>query len=392
MIISKLKLKNWKNFQKAEIDFPFRAFIVGPNASGKSNLLDAIRFLRDIVKQPGGLHYATQTVRDGVSKIKCLAARRDPEVSLEVHLANGPNDDPEWKYRIAFKHAPGGILKNNASITSEYVWNKTAGEILNRKSNDEKEDKETLLYTHLQQPTVNEKFRDVNKFFQDISYLHIVPQLLRDKDSYMMSLNKEDFFGRNLLEKMAATTTKTRDAYFRRINEVLKIVVPQFVDLGFVTDKKKGIPHLEARYEHWRAKGAKQQEMQFSDGTLRMIGFLWALLDGTETILMEEPELYLHAAIVERLPEFISLMQRRNNRIRQVILTTHSYDLLKGGGISPEEVIMLTPTIKGTQATTANRVSDVRKYLEAGFTVADAVLPQVAPKKLDEALQLKHWD
>ena len=52
MLISKLTLKNWRNFKSIDIDLTERVFIVGANASGKSNLLDAIRFLKDIVK-PG---------------------------------------------------------------------------------------------------------------------------------------------------------------------------------------------------------------------------------------------------------------------------------------------------------------------------------------------------
>src|SRR6202012_4657604 len=146
-------------------------------------------------------------------------------------------------------------------------------------------------------------------------------------DSYMLAANKEDFYGRNLLDRMDRTNKATRNSYLKRINEVLTLAVPQLKNIEFVKDNK-GIPHLEARYEHWRAKGAKQQESQFSDGTLRLIGFMWALLDGQETILLEEPELYLHSAIVRQLPEFIYKLQRRKGRIRQVIISTHSYDLL----------------------------------------------------------------
>lgn len=43
----KLRLKNWKNFESVDIDLRDRMFLVGPNASGKSNLLDAFRFLPD---------------------------------------------------------------------------------------------------------------------------------------------------------------------------------------------------------------------------------------------------------------------------------------------------------------------------------------------------------
>lgn len=50
MLISRLKLQNWRNFKKIEVDLRDRVFVIGPNASGKSNLLDVFRFLRDVAK------------------------------------------------------------------------------------------------------------------------------------------------------------------------------------------------------------------------------------------------------------------------------------------------------------------------------------------------------
>ncbi|MER2563574.1 MAG: AAA family ATPase, partial [Myxococcaceae bacterium] len=43
MLIRLLELRNWRNFRDARVEFQPRTFIIGPNASGKSNLLDAIR-------------------------------------------------------------------------------------------------------------------------------------------------------------------------------------------------------------------------------------------------------------------------------------------------------------------------------------------------------------
>ena len=91
MIISKIKLVNWKNFKNVEIALTERNFIVGANASGKSNFLDVIRFLRDIVKQAGGLQYAVEE-RGGVSKIRCLAGRQIPGVSITVQLSSSTSE------------------------------------------------------------------------------------------------------------------------------------------------------------------------------------------------------------------------------------------------------------------------------------------------------------
>lgn len=45
MLVSRLKIKNWRNFSSIDIPLRERQFIVGPNAAGKSNLLDVFRFL-----------------------------------------------------------------------------------------------------------------------------------------------------------------------------------------------------------------------------------------------------------------------------------------------------------------------------------------------------------
>ena len=68
MIINRLIVKNWRNFQQIDVGLSPRQFIVGANASGKSNLLDIFRFLRDIVKAEGGGFQKAVKDRGGVSK------------------------------------------------------------------------------------------------------------------------------------------------------------------------------------------------------------------------------------------------------------------------------------------------------------------------------------
>jgi predicted ATPase len=70
MRVTKLFLQNWRNFLKVDVALRERMFIVGPNASGKSNLLDAFRFLRDIAEPRGGFQEAVQS-RGGEKRVSC---------------------------------------------------------------------------------------------------------------------------------------------------------------------------------------------------------------------------------------------------------------------------------------------------------------------------------
>ena len=66
---TQLRLQNWRNFSYVDVAMSQRAFVVGPNASGKSNLLDVFRFLHDIVAVGGGLEEAVRK-RHCVSKAR----------------------------------------------------------------------------------------------------------------------------------------------------------------------------------------------------------------------------------------------------------------------------------------------------------------------------------
>lgn len=386
MILSKLELVNWKNFQHCAVDMKERTFIVGANASGKSNFLDAFRFLHDLVKAGGGLQTAISS-RGGMKKVRCLSARKRTDVEFIVYLFDDKLEKNIWKYVLGFKSIGGGIMKKEVSITKEEVWREEEA-ILKRTSVDVNEDSDTLKYTHLEQATTNQQFRELRNFFLNIEYLNVVPQLVRESKSMLFSADKEDFYGRNFLQRLATMNKATSAAYFKRVNEILRLAVPQLDELKLAYDEM-GVPHLEARYEHWRAKGSKQQEEQFSDGTLRLIGFLFALLDSKGVVLLEEPETNLHSAIVSQLPEFIAKLQRSKKETRQVFITTHSYDMLSNPGIGGEEVVLLRPSKEGTEVLNAASLQDVNQELLAGFTIADAIIPYTKPNEVDGISHIK---
>jgi len=374
MRISHIELYSWKNFRKVSVDLSDRVFLVGPNASGKSNFLDAVRFLRDLAVPGGGLQRACAE-RGGVSKIRCLAARQDPEVGLTIELAE--TDKTLWRYEVKFNQQTRG--NRLPTLTREAVY-KEGILLLERPNEDDRKDPPRLTQTALEQINLNIAFRDVAQFLEKVFYLHLVPQIIRSGGEWGGSNGLANAYGRNFLERMAKTNEKTRGARLRRIRDALVIAVPQLQDLSLERDER-GVPHLIGAYEHWRPRAAKQTEEQFSDGTLRLLGVLWALQEGEGPLLLEEPELSLHTGVVRRLPSLIYRLQRA--RKRQVLISTHSTEMLSDHGIDAREILMLTPSVEGTHVKPAASVPEIQALMEAGMSAAEAVIPHTEPEKVE---------
>jgi predicted ATPase len=369
MRFSRISLENWRNFGHVDVSLQNRAFLVGPNASGKSNFLDAFRFLRDVVTSGGGFQKSVID-RGGVPIIRNLAARRYPDVVIQVALQE--KEAVVWRYRIAFAqdNLRQPILKE------EKVWR---GDelILDRPNDDDRADEARLRQTYLEQTFANREFRDIADFFASVRYYHIVPQLVRDPER---SIGRQaDPYGGDFLEQVARTDKRTRDSRLRRIRGVLQVAVPQLNELKLEKDER-GVPHLYGNYEHWRPKGAWQTEADFSDGTLRLMGLLWSLLEGSGPLLLEEPELSLHPEIVRYIPQMMLRVQRgRKRAARQILLSTHSSDLLRDEGIAADEVLLFVPSQEGSVVQVGADVAEVRQLLEAGLTAAEVVIPRTQP-------------
>jgi predicted ATPase len=381
--ITSLTLKNWRNFKTLDIELGSRLIIVGPNASGKSNLLDSIRFLRDLTLDGGGLQSAVRS-RGGLSRVRCLYARSHFRGWVGIEVTLGDDDDPEvWKYSLSFNGEKGGL--NRPIVASETVWHE-GQVILRRPDRDDEGDPERLTQTTLEQISANKGFRPVAEFFRETRYLHLVPQIIRD--AKRAGDVRDDPFGGDFIARMNRVPTKTRDAWLRRITRSLQIAVPQFESLEVKVDAA-GTPHLESRYTHWRRSGARQDEGDLSDGTLRLIGLLWSLVEvgrRAAPVLLEEPELSLHPGVVGLLPSVLAGAQRRNGA--QVIITTHSWDLLSDEGIRPDEVLLLTPTSDGTLGSTVNQLPDAMELIEDGLPLGDVVRPRSEPPDIERLISV----
>jgi len=381
MRVLNVRIKNWRNFRAAEFECDTDViYIIGPNAAGKSNLLDVFRFLRDVARpRGGGLQEAIES-RGGISKIRCLHARKDTEVLIEIEFLD-EETEVKWRYKLGFNLPSSGFSNRFPVVTREGVQTLEGGKWrtrLNRPNANDESDPALLNQTFIEQVSANKDFRVIADYFSDISYVHLVPQLLKFGDQIGGRTIDADPFGQEFMNRIAATRENTRAARLRRIEGVLQQIVPNLEDLRFLKDQITGKPHLEIRFIHHRPHGARQQEEQFSDGTLRLISILWLLQEnGGSPMLLEEPELSLNEGVVRQIPRMIDVLthKMRKSSSRQIFITTHSYALLSNPGIDASGILLIEPSADGSNIRNVSASESLA--LNAGLSAAEVLLPYV---------------
>ncbi|RUP33737.1 MAG: chromosome segregation protein SMC [Mycolicibacterium sp.] len=375
MRIIHVSANNWRNFKSVDFSIGNRLFIVGPNAAGKSNLLDLFRFLSDIASPGGGLAAAFND-RGGLGKVRSLFARnwQNGRLTIDIQLMDGADT---WRYRLAIKGEGKG--KNRPIVDEEKV--EQNGEfLLQRPNTQDRNDPELLTQTHLEQISANREFRPIAEYFGKVRYYHLVPQVIRDPAR--AGLASSDPFGGDFIAQMNGVQARTRGAWLRKMEAALRAAVPKFESLAIEVDDA-GRPHLTAGYQNWRQNATRQNETEFSDGTLRLIGLLWAIVSTPANggvLLLEEPELSLNAAIVRTLPTVLATAQR--DKDLQVLLSTHAPEILDDEGVLPHEVLVLRVTDDGTKAVLLDKIPEVAGDIVAGLPTSDTVQSLIDPPDL----------
>ena len=187
----------------------------------------------------------------------------------------------------------------------------------------------------------------------------------------------------NFLRQIAETNAKTERLDFAASRKLFGWRCPYSKSCDWRTIRPTTW-HLARRNMHWRNRGAWGSEAEFSDGTLRLLGLLWALLDGRGPL----PPGGARALVASRCGSVFrrnagSDSERGVHR-RQVFLRPHSTELLADPGIGLDEVLLLSG-VEGTQESLASDSQKIRALLEGGLTMGDAVLPWTAPSDAAES-------
>ena len=364
--ITKVWAKNFRSIEYAELELDPLTVLVGPNASGKSNLLDVLGFLADAARD--GLETAI-TRRGGINSI----GRRSPsgrvlapEIGFHVEFGGGTFEyivslviRGRIRHRIKREYAGLHIGTGFKPVEVELIGGRLSKPNLNQISGDEEPtltNVKRLIAADIEGGDLNlisakalpltlslasigprTKSSTENPYFilqialddarADLSHIamyHIFPNALRHPqkvaESYPLATG-----GENLASTLRDMAQK-KSSFLPELKEALSVAVPGVRDIRVVRAGSYYVVELKHERDDGTDKGLWFDLSHESDGTIRLLAMLTALFQDPAPSLigLEEPELAIHPGAMAVLADTMKEASLRG----QVLVTTHSPDLI----------------------------------------------------------------
>lgn len=336
VFIQRVVLRNYKSIGHCDVCLSPLTYLVGQNGAGKSNFLDALHFVRDALV--GSLDGAINE-RGGLNEVRRRSSGHPTHfgIRLEFHLRDGREG---WYAFDIGAMASGGYEVQNEECVIGGMGKGPFFRIARGQLRDSSETTFPAVTADrlvLVAASGFTAFRPVFDALTTMGFYNLNPKVMRElqkpQDGRLLKPVGENIASViGHLERVAPDRVKT-------IREYLQSVVPMVHGM-----ERKAIGPMETLEFRQEMAGAKHPwkflAQNMSDGTLRALGVMTALLqsnvDYSPTVIgIEEPETALHPAASAALREVLV----RASRHTQVLVTSHSPDLLDDRSIDPDSVL-----------------------------------------------------
>lgn len=323
--VCKIGATNFRAFREVELQPGRLTAVVGPNAAGKSSVLDLFRFLSDSLSL--SLYTALER-RGGIRAVRHTSPTHPRNCRIWIELEY--DDGYKGSYAFRMRSEAGGSY----SVPEEECRLTQNGSLLARLAlkDGNVTDQRSAFYGRSERPSPS-----VERTALALPVLGVVPELapilhtLRDLRTYSIIPDKlrelqDPDEGTELTgdgSNAASVLRHLGSGDRRELIDMLAYVVPGILDVHDLSRGNK----LTLSFTQQAAKGKNNFEaLQMSDGTLRLLGLLLALYQhDTPTFLaIEEPEATIHVAALQALIEVFKARSAQT----QILLTTHSADIL----------------------------------------------------------------
>lgn len=321
-MITRLRVKNFKSVRDIDVSLPGLAVFVGENGAGKSNVLDALRFVKEALDD--NLDHAIRE-RGGISEVRRRSSGRPTHLSIELDVST-----TEVNATYAFQIA--AMAGGQYTVSSE--WCRVHELRLDGEPREFRVENGVVVAANpVLQAQVDARdlylravsgvppFSAVFRALRSISVLNPNAGLLREyqKPDASEYLARD---GRNLASIVKRMTDRDPEALARAVDYLAKLVP----GIRSVKHRPAGPRETLVFGQEWDNGAAWEFfATSMSDGTLRAVALLIAVQQsGVLTIGIEEPEVALHPGAARVLADALVEASVRT----QITLTTHSPDLL----------------------------------------------------------------
>ncbi|MEG3790992.1 AAA family ATPase [Lysobacter sp. CCNWLW3] len=358
--IQRLHIKHFRSIAEQSIELGDLTILVGQNAAGKSNVVDAIRFMRDAMAE--GLDQAV-SVRNGVRVVRQASHSKKP-FNVELRLYFQIEDStPNTALSQGVRSMSASYGFKFGSNNDELKVLEESGDLIHHEMYFDRDD-DPIFYpvstTWMERNkegaifldgASSKRFVPVDELAMSRSYRFPMPvgNMLDTQTVFDLILADSRFAAiypnvmRSPAPSQAAATLaedcrnwasvirgmqKTEEGQegLTKVINLIRYVLPQLEDVAIKSVGGFLVPH----FRFARGNGKRDMDLvpyQLSDGTLRLFGLLLALYQSPPAsfLAIEEPEQMVHPGALRVLADAFKEAKERT----QLLITTHSPYLLE---------------------------------------------------------------
>jgi predicted ATPase len=342
-MLRRIKIERYKSLKQVNVALSPLTVLFGPNASGKSNFIDALQVLSRLI--------SSRTLSDAISEplrgypieqfsfpsggLESLLNQTQAAFSIEVEVETGkPRTRYEYRMAIAIRPDSGAL-----SVSDEYLAilsskGTTKGNPIIERIEDQIRIRRKSKPANPQREAVGLNYSILSDSrFRGAEYRH------NERCREEISSWRTYYLDPRIAMRTARTPSDVRDIgplgetlapflyklraekpnFYASVKRTLKSLIPRIEDLDVDLDKKRGVLDIRVRQN-----GIDYSNRIISEGTLRVLSLCAIAANpwGGELVAFEEPENGVHPRRVELIAELLGALAM--NQGRQVIITTHS--------------------------------------------------------------------
>jgi predicted ATPase len=345
-VLRRFAIRGFKSLESVELQLPRLAVFAGPNAAGKSNLLDAIQMLSRVGTERTLAEALSDPIRGFPTEAFTLPPGGLPELlaqpramlalEADLEITDAKDGSPERvRYKVEIEVDPdAGSLR----VADEYLSALDRGWKPKGKPRIEREGSHlilrhargsgrppneplglghTLLSDARHSGTSYPLFDSVRGEFRRWRAYYLDPLTAMRAAQPPREVPDIDVRGENLAPFLYGLKTRDPKA-FDAVRRSLRAAVPAVSDLEVDLDTKRGTLDIQIKQD-----GTLFSSRVVSEGTLRVLGLCAIAVTASGGIVaFEEPENGVQPQRLDRIADLLTSAARRASA--QVILTTHS--------------------------------------------------------------------